>query len=71
MEICGLFEQPARGHIYISNGRCMGYWIQMCLYNYYEVSAQKPSQLVLDGATELIYNNWRQSIPQPGEPFEV
>ena len=32
----------------------------------YEVSAQKPSQLVLDGATELIHINWRQSIPQPG-----
>ena len=32
----------------------------------YEVSVQKPSQLVLDGATELIYINWRQSIPQPG-----
>ena len=37
----------------------------------YEVSVQKPSQLVLDGATELIHINWRQSIPQPGEPFEV
>ena len=32
----------------------------------YEVSAQNPSQLVLDGATELIHINWRQSIPQPG-----
>ena len=32
----------------------------------YEVSAQKPSQLVFDGATELIHINWRQSIPQPG-----
>ena len=40
------------GHNYIiSNGRCMGYWIQ------------KPSQLVLDGAMELIHINWRQSIP--------
>ena len=39
----------------------------------YEVSVQKPSQLavVLDGATELIHINWRQSISQPGEPFEV
>ena len=37
----------------------------------YEVSVQTPSQLVLDGATELIHINWRQSIPQPGEPFEV
>ena len=37
----------------------------------YEVSVQKPSQLVLDGVTELIHINWRQSIPQPGEHFEV
>ena len=37
----------------------------------YEVSVQKLSQLVLDGAKELIHINWRQSIPQPGEPFEI
>ena len=37
----------------------------------YEVSVQNPSQLVLDGATELIHINWRQSISHPGEPFEV
>ena len=37
----------------------------------YEVSVQKPSQLVLDGAKELIHINWRHSVPQLGEPFEV
>ena len=46
MGICGLFEQPAHGHIYISNGRCMGYWIQMCLY-IYEVSVQNLVNLFL------------------------
>ena len=70
MGICGLFEQPAHGHIIISNGRCMGYWIYTNVF-IYEVSAQKLSQLVLDSATELIHINWRQSIPQPGELFEV
>ena len=37
----------------------------------YEVSVQKPSQLVLDGVMELIHINRRQSIPHQGEPFEV
>ena len=37
----------------------------------YEVSVQKNSEPALDGAMELIHINWRQSIPQPGEPFEI
>ena len=52
--------------IYISKGRCMDYWIHLMCMFIYEVSALKPSQLVLDGATELFHINWRQSIPQPG-----